>query len=663
MLTVLTILVVPVQFDRYLVEHTATHYRSSFESIAFHDVTGDGIGELFDCGGITRDIRRSSCRCRQLDDKGLSGTIDQLNVPNLFYGERQIAFSDFNHDNVPEIWMPSGENGEIWLYGFEGTDLNNHKYRFHLDSAGTFKGKYDLGYSLEHSLDVNGDGYDELYFKISNTFPIYPRRVYRVDIRTEEILKSPRASAGFSVEDKAIDSEGSYIFTGRCTTPGNHNESINLPYPDTSGFIYALNEDLEFLFDPIPLSTYPDVVANFVIGKRIYSFLKRRSDYGKPGLVQVHNLEGDLLRNVGLKDGISHVIKQEDNFIVFQRDRIVVLDTSLQVVENNSIRFDYRGINEVDLNGDEKREYLLLDSKKNEYLVLDQNLDQTTTFQNPVNANSRFYLRNIGDEKASFALFGDNKIFTYRYSQNPFYWSKVPVYLGAFLTYWFISHYLFRYYRKNVEKRFEEERKFNRLQILSLKNQMDPHFALNALNSIDWMYKQEEYEKASRFMETYSRLVHQTVNNSDRIGISVYEELSFCRKFCELERMRDPVFSYTIEVSEEVDPFEIEVPRQLLFTHVENAVKHGLRPKDGEKKLEVNIVRVEKDLVIEISNDGIPYREKSESSGTGKGLEIHQQLIAIYRSLKGVKIDWSVGPCANWNGTCVEVMIRNVFPD
>jgi LytS/YehU family sensor histidine kinase len=94
---------------------------------------------------------------------------------------------------------------------------------------------------------------------------------------------------------------------------------------------------------------------------------------------------------------------------------------------------------------------------------------------------------------------------------------------------------------------------------------------------------------------------------------------------------------------------------------VENAVKHGLRPKEGGKKLELKIARRGRDVSITISNNGIPYQKKSSTSGTGKGLEIHRQLIEIYRSLKNVEIATEIGLCANGTGTCVEIIMQNIF--
>ena len=72
----------------------------------------------------------------------------------------------------------------------------------------------------------------------------------------------------------------------------------------------------------------------------------------------------------------------------------------------------------------------------------------------------------------------------------------------------------------------------NRLQMLSIKNQVDPHFTLNALNSIDYMYQNNEKEKAGKFMVKLSRLMHQTLMNSDKVICTLYEELDFIS--CEL---------------------------------------------------------------------------------------------------------------------------------
>mgnify|MGYP006289908257 CR=1 FL=1 len=659
-LTILIILVVPLEFNRYTIDRNRAWNHLKEEFITFADLNGDGIEDMIDCGGRQDNYRRSACTCRTMDETSLNGTLDQLNVPNLLEGSFQAETSDFDKDGFAEIWIPSAKNDQLYLYGFEADDLSRHKYRFWLDSIYPQAGKYVASFGLRYSIDLNQDKQDELFFIVGNRFPIYPRRAYRVDVANHEIVRSPVTSAGFFMDDVSKDREGNFIFTSSTSSPGNHEDFLDFPYPDTLGYIYAFDQYLNFLFDPIPFSEYPSATKNCFLNNKLLSFKTHRT-LDSTLVVQYRSLDGRLLKERKFRDLKFYCRKSENEFILGNATEITVIDSLFEITRVIPLNERISTLNALDLDEDGKMELLALAEGFDKYLVYDNNLNFATEFRNESGRTFTFATREYAPGSTEFSLFGEGKLLFYRYEENPYYYFRFPYYLVVFLVALFLSSVTFRYYRKNIEQRFEQEREFNRLQILSLKNQIDPHFALNALNSIDWMYKREDHEKASKFMGTYARLVHQTVKNSDKISVSLYEELSFCRKFCDLEQMREDEFSYAIDVAEEVDPFEVEVPRQLLFTHVENAVKHGLRPKEGGKRLGLKIARRGRDVSITISNNGIPYQKKSSTSGTGKGLEIHRQLIDIYRSLKNVEIATEIGPCANGTGTCIQIILQDVF--
>ncbi|MEM9052170.1 MAG: histidine kinase [Bacteroidota bacterium] len=660
-ITVLLLLLSPVRFDKYLVEKIRSHPSKGAESIAFADMNGDGRDDFFECAFSNLAFRRNSCVCRSFTENGLLTTaLEEFNVPNLIYSPVQIQFSDFNSDGNMELWLLSADNEEIYLYGFEGPNLNAHKYRLYLDSAKAYEGNYSLSYKLGKEFDFNQDGQKELLFHIRNGFPIYPRRNYLVDLENENIIKSPATSANFMAIDWHDLGGGKFVASGVSGSSGNHKDTVNLPYPDTQGYAFAFDEELNFLFDPIPITQYPNGVNNYLLDTTLISvasyvvgkneMIIEARDFRTGTVIDSTRILGTHLRNA-----------RDERFLILSSDnRILKMNHHLKIVDEFQTDFHIGTFAVEDLDGDGHNEFLIVENASNKTHVLDH------TFSHLIDVPDEFFLnkfqvRRDKYDPDEFVSLSKDEVNYYTYSANPFYWFRFPYYFVVFGATYLITFFLFKTYRKNIENRFQKERELNRLQLLSLKNQIDPHFALNALNSIDWMYKQKEHEKASRFMETYSRLVHQTVKSSDQIAVKLFEELSFCRKFCELEKMRDQEFDYSVKVDEEVDTFEIEIPRQLIFTHVENAVKHGLRPKDGDKKLKIEVIKEGEDLWLIVENNGLTYQKKSSTSGTSKGLEIHQQLIDIYRDLKKVNISSEIGPCADGSGTCVKMLVKDLF--
>ncbi|HKL03234.1 MAG TPA: histidine kinase, partial [Cryomorphaceae bacterium] len=631
-LSSMLILLIPIDFNKYLLEKSSTLNHVDFESIAFEDLNGDGIDDVIECGGTAASVRKNGCVCRIMDENAVVSTVDQINVPGLIYGPSQAVTSDFDKDGVTEIWIASGEEGQLYLYGFEADNLSSFKYRFWLDSVYLQNNKYVLGFALNQSLDVNGDGSDELFFSIFNRFPVYPRRTYRVDVKNEEIIRSPSASVGFPCVYYTELPNGKRIFTSSTSSPGNHEDSLNLPYPDTLGYVYAFDQNLKFLFEPIFYSVYPSTTANYFSGNTLVSF-QLHKNLDSSLVVHRRNFNGELIDKIVFSESGHVDRKGESEFYLATNDQIWVLDSALQITTKLDLEDRLRAIRAFDVDGDGKNEVIADIYNQEEYQIFSNNLDHVVSMKNETGPGTDFKLRQWKPGEYELVAFGKEKLIFYRYSENPYYYFQFPYYLGVFLLALLFSLKAFKYYSRSIEKRFDQEREFNRLQMLSLKNQIDPHFALNTLNSVDWMYKTGKGEKATKYMETYSRLMHQTVTSSDKISVSLYDELNFCRKFCELEKLREPEFDYEIKVDDSIDAFEISLPKQVVFTHVENAIKHGLRPKNGSKHLKIKVLPLGKSIEIKVENNGVPFKEKLTTSGTGKGLRLLEQMSRLYTSL------------------------------
>jgi tetratricopeptide (TPR) repeat protein len=198
--------------------------------------------------------------------------------------------------------------------------------------------------------------------------------------------------------------------------------------------------------------------------------------------------------------------------------------------------------------------------------------------------------------------------------------------------------------RQQLQLKHEFDHKIRELQILSLKNQLNPHFIFNALNSIGSTIIKDNSDKAYDLLTHFSELIRSSLVNSDKISISLKEELEFVNNYLVLEKNRfKEIFNYKISIQGNVDD-NISLPRMAIQVFAENAVKHGLRHKKEGGLLQIDINQLNGNVEITIKDNGIG-REKAMSlpaTSTGKGLNIIREMFSIYEQLNDIKIRYEI---------------------
>lgn len=217
----------------------------------------------------------------------------------------------------------------------------------------------------------------------------------------------------------------------------------------------------------------------------------------------------------------------------------------------------------------------------------------------------------------------------------------------------FISFYFLRqrsrlklqaFRQKQMRLKREFEQKKNALQILTLKNQLNPHFIFNALNSIGSSILKEKKTKAYDLLTNFSDLIRSSLDQSDKISVTLKQELEFVNNYLVLEknRFRD-IFDYRINIAKDVDK-KAKIPRMAIQVFVENAIKHGLRYKENDGLLKIDIEQKELNVHITISDNGIGRKKAGTmpSSSTGRGLAIIREMFKIYEQLHNIQIGYDI---------------------
>jgi hypothetical protein len=148
-----------------------------------------------------------------------------------------------------------------------------------------------------------------------------------------------------------------------------------------------------------------------------------------------------------------------------------------------------------------------------------------------------------------------------------------------------------------------------------LKNQMQPHFLFNSLNSLSELIESDKAE-ASVMVQKLSDLYRQILENSKNPLATLASEITIIEKYLELEKLRfGERLRYNIVSPDNSD--EIFIPSLTLQTLVENAIKHGISQAVEGGEVVVSVEGTESGYQVRIMNTGTAKQRKSSKPGTG----------------------------------------------
>ena len=185
-------------------------------------------------------------------------------------------------------------------------------------------------------------------------------------------------------------------------------------------------------------------------------------------------------------------------------------------------------------------------------------------------------------------------------------------------------------------KHAEDEKKIALLEMMSLRSQMNPHFIFNCLNSINRFVLRNDTEAASGYLTKFSKLMRMVLENSKQSLIPLEEEVKCLELYIQMEQFRcKNSFTYYIKYHDGVDTEEAMIPPLLLQPFVENAIWHGVNPKEGDGRIGIEFFQKEETLYCVIKDNGIGRKKASELKSQlsehhkSMGLQITKERLAI----------------------------------
>ena len=665
------IMCLPITFHKYEVVKERIERVNIGNVVYYHDLDGDGKSEKIE-GQLNKFDNAS-----YLIFKSNGDHIDQFNLDTKFPNyTKSMWFQDIDGNGYAEIYILSLSQDSIFLNIHEPLKNSGiNKQRIFVDLI-DIPNKDDFGFgSIRASsfYEIHSD-WKDIIFDVSAGFAQFPRHIYKYDFQKDTLFKSPyltNPSSFYYVTD--IDNDGKSEILINNNAAANFKENALTNRSDYSTWLQVLDDDFKFMFEPKELKAIGAVCSAPIQDKaQVMTLFVSRQNQNMPSKLMLIDMSGSVLKEKELPQGryigifmISdkrYLIPDCDNGIAF------LYDENLNVLKTSKVRPNLSAFFYNDFNNDGIKECLTLNSDYQNATIYSEDFKHRTDFKITDTKEpfiSQGFIKTGAGEGYFYLQQGhQNHIFSYQ--GNPLYPLRFLVYLGVYLCVLGLIWLVLKGQKLRMEKMRAIEQEISELQIKTIKNQVDPHFVFNAINTISEMTLMDNKLEADNFICRFSDFMRQTLQSSDKIITKLQDELDYTENFIKLQQIRfNHSFSYKLTVDPHVD-LNLKVPKHVLFTYVENAIKHGLALTSDDAFLDIRVHKLKNGIKILVEDNGGGLRgaETNKKQSTGNGLLIMKQIFKLYSKLNMGKVSHKLSEVIDDNrqktGVKVEIMVQKV---
>ncbi len=171
--------------------------------------------------------------------------------------------------------------------------------------------------------------------------------------------------------------------------------------------------------------------------------------------------------------------------------------------------------------------------------------------------------------------------------------------------------------KANIEKKLKEEEiktlrmsnALNESELLFLQSQMNPHFLFNTINIISAISDIEDAPRTREMLDSMTVILRYILRHTGT-NTSIREEVDVIRNYLSLQKARfgDRII-YKLDIGENC--LDWLTPSMIIQPLVENAIVHGLEPKEEDGILQITIIKGEDGIEIVIADDGVGITEET----------------------------------------------------
>lgn len=205
------------------------------------------------------------------------------------------------------------------------------------------------------------------------------------------------------------------------------------------------------------------------------------------------------------------------------------------------------------------------------------------------------------------------------------------VYAFLMISFMGVISWLMRQMKEEQEskaRKNDAENLLREAELSNLRQQIQPHFLFNSLNSISALVGTRP-EEARKMIYQLSDFLRGTLKKDEQQVVPLSEELQHLQLYLEIEKVR---FGHRLltDINCDDESLKMKLPALLLQPIVENAIKFGLYDTIGEVTIKISAKAEDNMLSVQIEN---PYDSETSKPkhGTGFGLNsVQRRLYLLY---------------------------------
>ncbi len=189
------------------------------------------------------------------------------------------------------------------------------------------------------------------------------------------------------------------------------------------------------------------------------------------------------------------------------------------------------------------------------------------------------------------------------------------------------------------ERALQAEALASRARLETLRYQLQPHLLFNTLNGISTLVVEHRTAEASRMLSRLSDFLRLILSAPPGDEVALPVEIDLIERYLEIEQVR---FGDRLTVSIDVrqDAWPALVPSLLLQPVVENAIRHGIAPREGSASLRLTVERVDQRLRMSVIDqvDGASTQIPGNGDRIGLG-NVRERLDRLYPAAHSLVVD------------------------